>query len=195
MHELLLFVAQLGRRMEEIVISGRHGTAIHDSINQRGHRTALLHIQSRPIREIQGRSSFLRAEQIRRCKFRTPGSTAAVGMAIEAGVRKNFVDLRICGETVCRSRCSPLRHRVATARERYRGPKSSADTDCKRTEAPNSGIGNQTMHRNLSLSESRRTRHDGCRAVQRAFFRVSTIPTIPTALDQTTTRPIATGRI
>src|SRR5271156_6672111 len=46
MHELLLFVAQLGRRMEEIVISGRHGTAIHDSINQRGHRTALLHIQS-----------------------------------------------------------------------------------------------------------------------------------------------------
>ncbi len=62
MHELLLFVAQLGRRMEEIVISGRHGAAIHDGRDQRGHRTALLHIQSRPVREIQGRSSFLRAE-------------------------------------------------------------------------------------------------------------------------------------
>ena len=30
MHKLLLFVAQLGRGMEEIVISRRHGAAIHD---------------------------------------------------------------------------------------------------------------------------------------------------------------------
>ena len=43
-HELLLFVAQLGRRMEEIVISGRHRAAIHDGCNRRGHRAyAALH--------------------------------------------------------------------------------------------------------------------------------------------------------
>ena len=105
-HELLLFVAQLGRRMEEIVISGRHRAAVHDGCNLRGHRVALLYIQRRPVREIQDLSSFVRAEQIRRRKFRIPGAAAAVGMAIEARVRENFVDLRVCRETIRRSRSS-----------------------------------------------------------------------------------------
>src|SRR5208282_6762997 len=90
-HELLLCVAQLGRRMEEIVICGWHRFAVHDSFNLRGHRFALLYIQSRPVREIQDLSSFVRAEQIRRRKPRIPGAAAAIGMAIEARIRESFV--------------------------------------------------------------------------------------------------------
>ena len=162
MHELLLFIAQPGRRMEEIVISGRHRAAIHDGCNQRCCRASLLHIHSRPVREIQRVSSFLRAEQIGRRKFRTPGAAAAVRMAIEAGVRESFVHLRVCSEAIGRPRPPLHRCRVAatrTSRQHYRGTKRSAETHCEQTEAPNSGNVNQAMHRRLSPNRVLKNRH------------------------------------
>src|SRR5580704_3063968 len=133
-HELLLCVGQLGRRMKEIVICGWHRSVVHDSFNLRGHRVALLYTQSRPFREVQDLSSFVRAEKIRRRNLRAPGAAALVGMAIEARIRKSFVDLRVCRKTIGRSRSLLHRCRVAatrTSREQYRDPKRGADTDCK----------------------------------------------------------------
>lgn len=41
-YEILLFIAQFGRGMEEIVISGRHRAAVHNCRNRRSHSSALL---------------------------------------------------------------------------------------------------------------------------------------------------------
>ena len=129
--------------------------------------------------------------QIRRRKCGTPGAAAAVGMAIEAGVSNNFVDLRVRCETIPWRRLRRRRRAAATgtSRERYGGPKTSANPDCKQTLAPNlsGGIGNQTTHRNLTLNEKCGMHQDG--------FRISTILTIQKALNQTTTRRAATRRI
>src|ERR1700692_2406406 len=80
-------------------------------------------------------------------------------MAIEAGVCENFVDLRVCCETIHRSRSRLYRCRVAaarTSREKYRGRKRNGQTHRKQTLAPKfSVIGHQIMHCKLSLKLNR----------------------------------------
>ncbi len=132
-HELLLFVIQPGRRVEERVIAGRHRAALNGGCDRRGDRAPLLGVQCRPVGEIQHLARLVGAKQIRRRKFRIPGTAALVGMAIEAGVPEDVGDPRFRRETSGRSGAPLVGCRGArTSGRQYR----DADADEKTASNP-----------------------------------------------------------
>ena len=186
-YELFLFVAQLGRRVEEIVISERHRATAHDGCNRRGHRAPLLHIQSRPVRKIEDLARLVRTEQIRWRQFRIPGTAALVRMAIGARVREGLGDLRVCCETIRRSGSSLHRCRVAAIRttsRQYGGANTGNETGCRQIVAPNSGgIESQPMHHNPSPKESIERATMDSVLCNVSSSRVSAVPNIEAAFD------------
>jgi hypothetical protein len=151
-YEFLLFIAQLGRGMEEIVISGRHRAAVHDCCDPRSHCLALLPIKIRPIREVQRPSGLVCAEQVRRREFRVPGTAPLIRMAVEARAGENFIDLRVCRESIRRGRSKHQRCRATAIRafgNQSRSQKRKRDTGRKKV-APDFVFRDQTMHRSVS---------------------------------------------
>ena len=117
-------------------------------------RCAASHPES-PSSRNSGPLAFVRAEQIRRRKFRVPGTARAIGMAIEARVRENFLDLRVCREAIRRGRSKHHRCGIAAIRafgNQSRFQKRERDTGRKKG-APDFVFRDQTMHRSLSRYE------------------------------------------